>query len=274
MSRGFLIFAFNNEVIDYLGHALWIADRIERILGLPTSIVTDTKSAETKTDVKHNLVLTDAIAGHQRNFDINQQDKVAEWKNVNRFQAYDLSPYDETVVIDSDYIVNSAQLLNLFGSQEDFLVHRKPFDITDRDHFQPYDYLPRYQFPHYWATVIYFKKTQFAKQMFEVMQMIKENYSHYARLYKFRSSPFRNDYAVSIAMSIMYGHRINSIPVIPWNMPMIANSAEIKQLDDRRFEINYQKNINRKDKPMRVTVNDQDIHFLNKFSLEEMVNGN
>ena len=273
MSRGFLIFAFNNELIDYLGHAIWIADRIERILGLPTSIVTDESSATTK-QTHHNLILTNALPGHQRNFNINEQGNIAEWKNVNRFQSYELSPYDETVVIDSDYIVNSEQLLALFESSEDFLVHRKPFDITDRNHFQPYDYLPRYQFPHYWATVIYFKKTEFARQMFQVMQMIKENYGHYARLYKFRSSPFRNDYAVSIAMSIMYGHRINSIPVIPWNMPMIANNAEIEQLDDRRFEIKYQKNINKTDKPMRMVVNDQDIHFLNKYSLEAMINGN
>lgn len=273
MTRGFLIFAFNNEVIDYLGHALWIADRIESILKLPTSIVTDEASASTKEDVKHNLILTEALAGHQRNFNIHKDGNVAEWKNVNRFQAYDLTPYDETVVIDSDYIVNSEQLLALFESADDFLVHRKPYDITDRRSFQPYDFLPKYYFPHYWATVIFFRKTEFAKTIFDTIKMIRENYAHYSRIYKFRSSPFRNDYVVSIALSIVYGHRINAIPVIPWNMPMVANNAEIKQLDDCKFEITYQKNINRLDKPMRIVVDDHDIHFLNKFSLEKMING-
>jgi hypothetical protein len=273
MTRGFLIFAFNNEVLDYLGHALWIADRIERILGLPTSIVTDEASAGTKQNVQHNLIITEALAGHQRNFNIHEDGNVATWKNVNRFQAYDLSPYDETVVIDADYIVNSDQLLNLFSSPEDFLVHRKPYDITDRKSFQPYDYLPKYKFPHYWATVIFFRKSEFAKTIFDTIKMIRENYTHYSRVYKFRSSPFRNDYVVSVALSIVYGHRINSIPEIPWNMPMVANNADIVQLDDRKFEIQYQKNVNRTDKPMRVMVQDHDIHFLNKFSLEKMING-
>jgi len=269
MTRGFLIFAFNNEVLDYLGHALWIADRIESILKLPTSIVTDEASAGTKQNVQHNLIITEALAGHQRNFNIHDDGNVATWKNVNRFQAYDLSPYDETVLIDSDYIVNSDQLLTLFESTEDFLVHRKPHDISNRDNFRTYDYLPRYQFPHYWATVIFFRKSEFAKTVFDTIKMIRENYAHYSRIYKFRSNPFRNDYVVSIALSIVYGHRINSIPNIPWNMPMIATDAEIKKIDNNSFELAYSK----KDKPMRVIISDQDIHFLNKFSLEKMVNG-
>jgi hypothetical protein len=215
MTRGFLIFAFNNEVLDYLGHALWIADRIERILGLPTSIVTDEASARTKQNVQHNLIMTEALAGHQRNFNIHEDGKS----------------------------------------------------------FRHYDYLPKYKFPHYWATVIFFRKSKFSKIVFETIQMIRENYAHYSRIYKFRSNPFRNDYVVSIALSIVYGHRINNIPEIPWNMPMIATNAKIMQLDDCKFEIQYQKTINKSDKLMRVTVQDHDIHFLNKFSLEKMING-
>jgi len=270
MTRGFLIFAFNNEVIDYLGHALWIADRIESILKLPTSIVTDEASASTKEDVKHNLILTEALAGHQRNFNIHKEGNVSEWKNVNRFQAYDLTPYDETVVIDSDYIVNSEQLLALFESADDFLVHRKPYDITNRNHFKVYDYLPRYRFPHYWATVIFFRKTEMAKTVFNVMKMVHDNYQHYAQLYKFRTSPFRNDYSVSIALSIVYGHRINSIPEIPWNMPMVSTDVDIVQKSEFEFELLY---LNSSEKPMRTTVKNSDIHFLNKFSLEKMING-
>jgi hypothetical protein len=264
MSRGFLIFAFNNEVIDYLGHALWIANRIERFMGLPTTIVTN----ETR-ETQHNLVLTEALPGRIRNFGTHEKEVHAEWKNVNRFQAYKLSPYDETIVIDSDYIVNTDQLATLFDSPQDFLCYRDVHDLTDTRSWDSHDTFGQFKFPHYWATVIFFRKTEFAQDIFDLMRMVKENYNHYAQLYKFRIDGFRNDFAISIAMSIAYGHRLDAIPTIPWRMPMAAVVHDVKQLADTEFEIHYKK----KDKPMRVKVKDQDIHCLNKFALEEIVSG-
>lgn len=264
MSKGFLIFAFNNDVIDYLGHALWIADRIERFMGLPTTIVTN-EIRETK----HNLVLTESLTGTRRNFKTHDNPVVAEWKNVNRFQAYEMSPYNETIVIDSDYIVNSAQLATLFDSSHDFLCYRDVHDLTATNSWQAHKTFGETRWPHYWATVIFFRKTKFAQTVFELMRMVKENYAHYAQLYKFKHSSFRNDYAISIAISIAYGHRLDSIPTIPWHMPMTTVGNDVEQLSDTEFEIRFE----RKSKPMRIKVKDQDIHCLNKFALEEIVSG-
>ena len=33
-----------------------------------------------------------------------------EWNNIGRYSAYDLSPYDETLLIDSDYLYNQIHL--------------------------------------------------------------------------------------------------------------------------------------------------------------------
>lgn len=249
-------------MIDYLGHALWIADRIERFMGLPTTVVTN----ETR-ETEHNLVLTDALPGRMRNFGTHDNEVVAEWKNVNRFQAYELSPYDETVVIDSDYIINSNQLSSLFDSPQDFLCYRDVYDLTNTRSWDAHKTFGQFKFPHYWATVIFFRKTPFAQTIFDLMRVVKENYSHYSHLYKFRIDGFRNDFAISIAMSIAYGHRLDSIPSIPWQMPMAAVVHDVKQVADTEFEIHFVQ----KDKPMRIKVKDQDIHCLNKFALEEIV---
>ena len=37
------------------------------------------------------------------------------WYNCGRYLAYNLSPYDETLLLDTDYIVNSNKLLKTFS---------------------------------------------------------------------------------------------------------------------------------------------------------------
>ena len=42
--KGVLIYAFNNDKVDYFQQAVWCADRVNRFLDLPVSIITDTAS--------------------------------------------------------------------------------------------------------------------------------------------------------------------------------------------------------------------------------------
>jgi hypothetical protein len=51
MTTGALIFARNNEQIDYEAMARWSARNIERHLGIPTHIVTD--NSEPLTNTRH-----------------------------------------------------------------------------------------------------------------------------------------------------------------------------------------------------------------------------
>lgn len=270
MTQGVLIFAFNNTVHDYLGQANWVADRVNKYLDLPVSIITDTKSTNNRT-FKHNLILTDALSGGRRNFDIHQTNKIGNWYNVNRFQSYDLTPYDETVVIDSDYIVNSDQLLRLFESKHNVMCHRNVYDVTGRNSFSPYKTFGKYNFPHYWATVLHFKKSKEAEEMFQLMTMILNNYEHYSDIYNFRVAPFRNDYAVSIALSILNGHRLSAIHDIPWAMPSVNSDATLEQLDETKFCIRYEKWVNNKKRPFKCIVKDTDLHFINKFAIQEVI---
>lgn len=268
MSRGVLIFAFNNDKLDYFKQANWVADRVEKFLGLPTTIVTDLASAS---ETPHHTVIKEAIQATRRNFDINEKDMVGEWYNANRFQSFDVTPYDETIVIDSDYIVNSDKLNLLFDQPYDFLCHRNVYDVANKNSLAPYQTFGQTKMPHYWATVLFFRKTDFAANMFNLIQMIKENYAFYAKLYKFSANPFRNDYAVSIAMSIAYGHRIDAIPSIPWNLPTAVTDIRISEKGEDEFELIYDKHYRNKVRPMRTVIKGEDIHCLNKISMEKMI---
>jgi len=268
MSRGVLIFAFNNAKLNYFKQADWLADRVEKFLGLPTTIVTDEKSSG---DTRHDVIFKRAINMGTRNLDISREDFTDDWFNANRFQAYDISPYDETIVIDSDYIVNSDQLNLLFDSPHDFLCHRHVYDVANKDSLEAYKTFGDTKFPHYWATVLFFRESDIAESMFNLIEMVKQNYVFYSKLYKFPSSPFRNDHAVSIALSIAYGHRINSIPTIPWKLPTAVTDIDVKQLSETEFELHFTKWSRNKQKEMKSVINGHDFHCLNKIAMEKMI---
>lgn len=274
MSRGILIFAFNNDRVDYLKHANWTADRVVQYLNLPVTIITDSKSLCGQ-KLSHNILLTDAISGGKRNFDKGRCGGEGIWYNVNRYQAYDLTPYDETLIIDSDYVINTTQLLKVFDNPYNMICHRNVYDVSGRNTEAPYRIFGHHNFPHYWATILYFKKSVESKQLFELMEMIKDNYEHYSKLYKFQLKPYRNDYVVSIALSIMYGHRIQSIPTIPWDLPTAFSDVDIMPLSETEYQLTYEKwnYVAHEKRKVMSKLKDTDFHCINKNSLEIIVNG-
>lgn len=273
MTRGFLIFAFNNGRYNYFKHACWIADRIEKYCGHETTIITDHASMGDELP-DHMIKFADAEGFSSRNFDYKNREKsaVAAWFNGNRYQAFDMSPYDETIVIDSDYIVNSDQLNLLFESPYSFLTHRSVLDVCDKKSFEGHWTFGDIQFPHYWATVLFFRKDKKAKRIFDLITMIKENYKYYAQLLKFPPRPYRNDHAVSIAQAIAAGHNLDAVPTIPWELVTAPMDAWVYQTDETEFEFIYEKYTRNKVRPMRTKIKGQDFHCMNKDSLEKLVN--
>ena len=65
------------------------------------------------------------ITPTQRNFRTfrypNGELEGTEWNNIGRYDALNLSPYDETILLDCDYIVQNNNLANYFGSDHDFI---------------------------------------------------------------------------------------------------------------------------------------------------------
>lgn len=262
MTRGVLIFAFNNAQIDYAAMATWSAERIQRHLNLPVTLITN---AEIKnSQVFDRVINTQPREASSRWFDdfaVN-----AEWFNGNRIDAYALSPYDQTIVLDSDYIVASKQLNQLFDIDQDFLCHRWAVDVTNSEHYERNNFFGKFNMPMSWATVLYFRRSMIADSMFDMMTRIRENWTHFRNLYGISNTAYRNDFSVSIAQNVVFGHRAQW-PSIPWNLLNVDPAHKVKQLDTDQFRVDfeYQK------KPRYVLVNHCDFHAMCKQSLGEIV---
>lgn len=260
--KGVLLFAFSNDQIDYFQQAIWCADRVVRHLSLPVTIVTNEDR-----DCDHDTVVVEAESGGTRVFNPSIDQAPAHWYNAVRYRSFELSPYDQTLVIDTDYVVASDRLKILFNSDRDLYVCRDVFDPTGRDNFRHYQDIAKNAIHHWWATVMYFEKNNSTRLFFDYYKMIRNNYSHYSDIYQFRRSPFRNDYAASIAINTMYGHVDHQLPALPWKMFNVNNDVDIRQLSDDSFELTYQ---NQNQKPSRIVLSDTDFHFMNKRALAKL----
>lgn len=263
MTQGVVLFAFNNERFDYVSMAAWSAKRIHRYLDLPVTVITD--SINVDSSLFDQVISVDQQIGGSRYFQ--DVDQTVTWKNTSRPQVYDLSPYDQTLLLDVDYIVGSNDLVKLFHSRQDILCHRWAFDITGSRNYESMNRFGRFGMPMSWATVIYFEKKSTVQKIFGMMSMIQQNWSHYVKLYGLGRSTYRNDHALSIALSTIHGH-ILDYPEIPWGLPTLDPEHDIEQIGDDEFKINFR---TVEQKPKYITVKGSDLHVMGKASLEKII---
>ena len=246
MTTGALIFARNNELIDYEAMARWSARNIERHLGIPTHIVTD-----------------NAPNNNTRHFtDVGN----VTWHNHNRMDAYQLSTWDCTLVLDADYVVASDQLQSVLEVKQDFLAHRWAYDVTGCNNFNGLNSFGNNRMPMWWATVMMFRKSKQAELIFNSMQMIRDNWTHYRNLYKNTIATYRNDHALSIALGIVNGHTLNH-PGIPWALASVTPEHKLTQLDQDSYRVDF---INTENRARWIELR-QDFHAMGKQQLGAIV---
>jgi hypothetical protein len=249
MTTGALIFARNNEQIDYVAMAHWSAKNIERHLGIPTHIVTDDASS---TNTRH---FTDVGS--------------VTWYNHNRMDAYRLTPWDRTLVLDADYVVASNQLQSILEADQDFLAHQQAYDVTGCNNFKGLNAFGDNCMPMWWATVMMFRRSRQAELIFDSMQMIRDNWNHYRTLYKNSKTTYRNDHALTIALGTVNGHTIDHAG-IPWQLASLTPEHKLTQLDQDRYRVDF---TNTENRPRWITLT-QDFHAMGKQQLGAIVANN
>lgn len=262
MSQGFLIFAHDNERIEYGLLALSQAKRINKILSRPVSIVLDSTT-------QHNL--TTNYPGWEEHFDqviesespVHQTKRYGEagnqltFHNLDRTDAYRLTPYDETIVIDTDIIIQSTNLNKLWNNEEDLLVCDTSTDLWGNK-TQEFTWVSDKSIKFYWATIFYFRKTEFTELFFNRCQWAKENYHWLAHVYEIPPRPVRNDFIWSIVLHDL-GHPAKTIPFnlkyCTYDDTVIEGSpSAVKVLSDNTlFKIS------------------QDLHMFNKYNLIDLI---
>jgi hypothetical protein len=190
-SKGILAFASNTATTDYIGIAEQTLAVAKKQLGLPCTLITNTEEVSVN-----------------RRYDIDTQQFV-QWNNFNRYQAYELSPYDETLVIDVDYLILDNKLLDIFKCPWDYVLQRSSHALTTN-----WDTTMGPQsLPYVWATVFAFRKTPRAEQFFKLVERVQKNYGHYCALFNVRERNYRNDYAFAIADIILNGYTIPTVSI-------------------------------------------------------------
>ena len=233
-SRGVVLFAFNTDSVDYE----LIAERASRLithtLDLPVTVITEMSGMQTNTRL-----------GYAHG---------TQWFNGDRYRAYELSPYDETLLLDSDYLVLDDALLNILDSTADYNI------MTDNQNFVQTmtGNMGELSLNYVWATAIAFRKTHRSKMLFDLVGRVQNNYRYYCKLYNIRSSNFRNDYAFAIADNIINGYTAS--PGIPWTMLTVDNTV-------KALEIRNNKIVVREEDTARV-IPKQSLHVMDKVYLQ------
>lgn len=221
MSKGVLLFAYNNEAVDYRLMAKACARRIERHLKVPVLAVSDSEinGVETIVRADHSKSIRDYGTSH------------ATFKNESRLSAYDISPFDETIVLDVDYVIQTDKLNCLWGSKVEFQIGFHAVDLEGKclDVLIGLSNLPQV-----WATVIYFRKSDLANSIFEEVRKVADGWEFYSLLYGIPSSMFRNDYVFAMAINHLSGKQ--GLPLylgLPWPILTSDFNTELIEITDR-----------------------------------------
>lgn len=277
-NKGALIFARNNAQIDYIKQARFSAQRIRKHLDIPTSIVTDSVEYLQNTYKDYNEVFDQVIEvpyktefTNKKYFDGSGVFKHLQFKNDLRTKAYELTPYDETLLLDSDYVIANDLFKNCFAQEHDFLIYKDAKDLTNFRNTEEFQKISDTSVDFYWATVIYFKKSEQNKIFFDLTQHIQENWDHYNSIFQVNKGIFRNDHVFSIAIHIMNGYQKGDFA---HKLPGIKYYTADRDIlwdfeDDNFFFLLEKQNHLGEYTPLRIK--GSSVHVMNKFSLNRII---
>jgi hypothetical protein len=270
MTKGILIFAFNNSEIDYVSIAAYAAKQAKKFLNMPVSIVTDAVTFDHSNNFKifdKIIVADDSSTQVKRFYNGSENYKSAVWRNASRSNCYELSPYDETLVIDSDFIINSDFLKFCWQQSSDFLIYDSSLDLASWRDTSEFEYINQYSIKFYWATVFFFRKNKKTESFFSLIEHIKNNWDYYQKLYQLPSVKYRNDHAFSMAINIMGN---DTIATIPNKMFYVTDRDYLLSHQDKKMNFLIQKK-GFTDQYTAISTTGLDVHVMSKYSLLQVI---
>ena len=181
MSRGFVIMAQGD---DYVKCATALEASIKRVM--PQANV--------------SIITTDMLP-------YGDQAPNTNWKLQNDWQVYEASPYDETIKLESDmYIPRNIDHWWDVLSQKDIVVSSSIRDFKQElsDNRTYRRFIDDNKLPYAYNAITYFKKSDTAKQFFDIVRNVFENWDDYKATLKCNPQELATtDWAYSIACHIM-----------------------------------------------------------------------
>lgn len=277
MTTGALIFAHNNIGIDYVKLAVYSAGRVKKYLDIPVSLVTDNKAWVETTYPEHgfdSIIEIPNEASTPRSFhDGSLASKKMEWKNATRSSAFNVTPYETTLVLDSDYIINSSILKTAFEIDADLQIYHNSLDLAPHRKTDCFERINNQSIPFYWATTFVFRKNYVTQSFFDLVAYIKKNWTYFKILYNIDSGNFRNDFAFSIAIHIMNGKTNGEFATaLPGTMTFCLDTDILISIDDDKVKLLVEKK-DHLGEYIAVKTQGIDVHVMNKASLGRFIDG-
>lgn len=277
MKKGALIFAHNNREIDYALMSIISGGLAKKYLNIPVTLVTD---RTTKAWMKESGIYKKAeevfesilevekpeTDNRRRLYDGVDHNNVVPFCNYNRSSVWELTPYDRTLLLDSDYLIMSDRLSEYWNADSDVLISSSINDIYDQKRLGYHDkYVSDTGVHLYWATTLMFTKNQESKSFFDMVDFIKENYQYYGDLFRFSTQQYRNDISFSVAKHILSGFEKD----VGHNLPPVLTTLDkdiLHSVDDAG-KLTFLISPNLNNSYCAASIKNTDVHIMNKKSI-------
>ena len=192
--------------------------------------------------------------------------------HIESINAYTDSIYDETIMVDVDFLFQDDNLDKIWGSQTPIMMNKHIVPIINNEQaiksgFVSSENVGNFTVPMYWATVVYYNRSDFSEQFFNLVNHVKDNYFYFQRLYQVEDNAYRNDYSFSIALYILTGNRIPGTEwEIPYKFVLSTNKDIVFRIDKGQIKMI----IDTRDwkSPKQIfNVQKMSLHCMNKMSL-------
>lgn len=279
MSRGFVMFAHNNAEVNYGEMALANGVLIKKNMKHnKICLVTDeytleylhkTRGEEFVNSIFDNIKMVDITMFKNVKIyrDTKHRSVELKWNNNSRVNVYDLTPFDETIVIDTDYLILDDTLEHVWGCNSDILINDDAITLLGKSVNDSERHLTTGGLKMAWATLVYFKKNKDVSCFFDLVKHISDNYRYYSVLYDFSDAMYRNDYVFTIARHMMgggvekngYGSFLNSKLLTSYDCDDIISYGNNAIVFLAQTDLEYDFQV--------VKVKDTNVHVMNKFAL-------
>lgn len=283
--NGICVFAYNNTQLDYVKFASVISKYAKKYMkNNKFALITD-KGTEnwmqttlSKEDIKRcfdHIIVTDVEKKHNPrvHHDSPWTEFTAQFINNNKDSVFNLSPFERTLLVDVDFVIQNDFYDYIFETDIGLAMHRTAEYIGGELPYHDEMVLNSAGINHWWSTVVYFDQSEETKMFFDIWCHVKENWEYYSLLYHFPPALFRTDFCVSIACHMLNGftnelfvHDFKGKPLI--HMDQKDDIAKLNSLNDFVF---LKHNRAEQWKNYLVREVDSNIHLMNKRALDRHI---
>ena len=204
MSRGYICIAQNSKNVDYLQQAYALALNLKLTQSSVSNLtVCVDPSTKAKITAKHRAVFDHIV-------DIPWKDdaETADWKINNKWKYLYMTPYDETVILDTDMIFPTDvsywwDILSQRDVWSTTKVRTYKGEVVTSNFYRKYFELNN--LPNVYTAFFYFKKSELASELFTMVEIIFQHWQRMFYKYMPKGKPdwLSGDVAYALAMQIL-----------------------------------------------------------------------